>query len=300
MTLESHSIQTQNLEEKHRGTTEKLVRTTEELQVLGESLERDKVEMRKQVAKRDELLSLRWMNWDERASKQRKVADLKERLAQADVQFRSCGKKSFFEAHAHVKDIIEKLRISVHPEDQLTAKNYFGILIENIIGVPEEYWTATEVAGGAKLFFHVVKNRSTGLRIMKEFNKGRCRGEILLLVEDDLVERDRIPTELIKTNRTERLLDKIEFRECAQKSVMYTFGNYILCRDFGDVKREKRHKVKYVTLDGDVVTGDGVMTGEAGVDQCLDYMLLLSTVLQVVIGIIRALSFGYKRRDLAF
>ena len=144
---------------------------------------------------------------------------------------------------------------------QLLNANLPGIIdiVGNLGKTKQEYKTAIEIAGGNRLNYVVVKRTEDGIRAidyLKRNRLGRCTF---------------LPLDRIKGNEGKiinedgvigRAVDLVEFDEKYRDIFNYVFGNTIIVRDiYTATELSKKYRLRFVSLDGDVVEPSGAMVG---------------------------------------
>ncbi len=132
-------------------------------------------------------------------------------------------------------------------------------IVGNLGRTKEEYKKAIEVAGGQRLNYIVVNTAENAVRAIK------------YLKENNLGRATFLPLDRIEGRRSEKILEKgvigraidlVDFDERYRKVFEYVFGNTVIVDNIDTAKElSKKYKVRFVTLDGDVVEPSGVMIG---------------------------------------
>jgi len=239
---------------------EKLRRTRSSLEGKRNDGKQLKIEIRNLLGQRNQLQAQQCKIWEEKAKKVCKLEDVSDQLSGMEMCLKSFGGK-YYTSYSYVKEIITMFSASADPEDRLAAQNYLGILLEVIESVEKGSRLAVEAAGGKKFFYHVVKTRASGLRILKEFNRREAPGEVVFLSEDTLQDPPTIPSDDVSCINSKPLLSWISYNSCATRAVKHAFGYYIAVRDIADVT-SRSGKFNYVSLGGDILKSNGPITGK--------------------------------------
>lgn len=129
----------------------------------------------------------------------------------------------------------------------------------NLGKTKNEYKIAIDVAGGGRLNHIVVKRIDDGIRainFLKKNNLGRAT----------FLPLDRIkgyePRYINEDGVIGRAVDLVEFKEEYRNLFNYIFGNTVVVENI-DIAKElsKKHKVRFVSLEGDVIESSGALVG---------------------------------------
>ncbi|WP_456375140.1 chromosome segregation protein SMC [Methanocaldococcus sp.] len=133
-------------------------------------------------------------------------------------------------------------------------------IVGNLGKTKVEYKTAIEVAAGNRLNYIVVKRIDDAVRAIK-YLKERKLGRATFLPLDRIEGREA--DYIDEDGVIGRAIDLVEFDEKYKKIFEYVFGNTVIVKniDVAKVLSEKYRKVRFVTLDGEVIEPSGVLRG---------------------------------------
>ncbi|ACX72405.1 chromosome segregation protein SMC [Methanocaldococcus vulcanius M7] len=169
----------------------------------------------------------------------------------------------YIKENARIKAIkeMEELSIDRTIKEILNAKLPGVIDIVGNLGKTKiEYKTAIEVSAGNRLNYLVVKRMEDAVRAIK-YLKERKLGRATFLPMDRIEGRETVF--INEKGVVGRAIDLVEFDEKYRDVFEYVFGNTVIVENI-DVAKElskKYRKVRFVTLDGDVIEPSGVMIG---------------------------------------
>ncbi len=132
-------------------------------------------------------------------------------------------------------------------------------IVGNLGKTKNEYKTAIEIAGGGRLNHIVVKRMDDGVRAI-EYLKRNKLGRATFLPMDRI--RGHEPRHINEDGVIGRAVDLVEFKEEYRNIFNYVFGNTIIVKDLETAKNlSKKYKMRFVSLEGDVVEASGAMVG---------------------------------------
>ena len=123
---------------------------------------------------------------------------------------------------------------------------------------PAEYSRAVEAVAGGGLFHCIVRDFRTAETLIDALAQKRL-GRMSFIPLDSIYVKHR---EYHPPAGVEPLLGKLEFPEEVERAVRFVFGNAMVADDTDLIRTyQERERVRCVTLDGDVFTGKGVVSG---------------------------------------
>ncbi|WP_292459976.1 chromosome segregation protein SMC [Methanothermococcus sp.] len=132
-------------------------------------------------------------------------------------------------------------------------------IVGNLGKTKNKYKTAIEIAGGGRLNHIVVKRMDDGARAIKYLKRNKL-GRATFLPMDRI--RGNEPRHINEEGIIGRAVDLVEFKEEYRNIFNYVFGNTIIVKDLETAKNlSKKYKVRFVSLEGDVVEASGAMVG---------------------------------------
>ncbi|AEH06197.1 chromosome segregation protein SMC [Methanothermococcus okinawensis] len=132
-------------------------------------------------------------------------------------------------------------------------------IVGNLGKTKNEYKTAIEIAGGGRLNHIVVKRMDDGARAI-EYLKRNKLGRATFLPMDRI--KGYEPKHINENGVIGRAVDLVEFNEEYRNIFNYVFGNTIVVKDLETAKNlSKKYKVRFVSLEGDVMEASGAMVG---------------------------------------
>ncbi|UXM84568.1 chromosome segregation protein SMC [Methanococcus aeolicus] len=188
----------------------------------------------------------------------KKLEDEKKELQRSrDLYYSEYAKEN-----AKIKALKEMKKFNVNSTIQniLDAKLPGVIDIAGNLGkTKNEYKTAIEIAGGGRLNNIVVKRMDDGARAINYLKKNNL-GRATFLPLDRI--RGYEPKHIKGDGVIGRAVDLVEFKEEYRTLFNYIFGSSIIVENLNIAKElSKIHKVRFVSLDGDVVEASGAMVG---------------------------------------
>lgn len=150
-------------------------------------------------------------------------------------------------------------KVLENPDDPAIGE-YMGMLIDHL-QVPDVLTTALGAALGKKLFTHLVRSCSATTTLLRKFYALKTRGYVGFQALDKTAVQDRLPE--VKGPEVRRLLDMVECTNSDLAPLLpHWLGKWLLCESLKDAQdASRRHKVNCVTLEGDIVSAKGAMTG---------------------------------------
>ncbi|ELP89408.1 structural maintenance of chromosome protein, putative [Entamoeba invadens IP1] len=149
-----------------------------------------------------------------------------------------------------------------------STTKYFGMVAENIT-CKDELYTAVEAIGGNGLFYCLVDTDETAMKLIEVLDEKKI-GRMSFIPLNQVRDKDEMENSSRSENgegseneTNKRLIIKeLEFSDEIRKGVQFVFGNAILCNTAEEaMEYQKEHKNRCVTIDGDVLSGKGVVTG---------------------------------------
>ncbi|EHP89579.1 chromosome segregation protein SMC [Methanotorris formicicus] len=133
-------------------------------------------------------------------------------------------------------------------------------IVGNLGKTKPEYQTAIEIAAGNRLNFIVVKRMEDGARAI-EYLKRRNLGRATFLPLDRIEGREA--DYLYDDGVVGRAIDLVVFDEKYRNVFNYVFGNTIIVENLDVAKKlsKKYKRIRFVTLEGDVIEPSGAMVG---------------------------------------
>jgi chromosome segregation protein len=204
-----------------------------ELEDIGVELEYSKQQLKKLEEEKKELQRSRDLYYSEYAKENAKIKALKE---------------------------MKKFNVNSTIQNILDAKLPGVIDIAGNLGkTKNEYKTAIEIAGGGRLNNIVVKRMDDGARAINYLKKNNL-GRATFLPLDRI--RGYEPKRIKGDGVIGRAVDLVEFKEEYRTLFNYIFGSSVIVENLNIAKElSKIHKVRFVSLDGDVVEASGAMVG---------------------------------------
>ncbi|KAL7714579.1 Structural maintenance of chromosomes protein [Entamoeba marina] len=155
--------------------------------------------------------------------------------------------------------------VSEHGLNDKSTK-FFGLVAENIKSSPELH-TAIEAAAGNSLLYCIVDTDETAATLINQLEENKL-GRMSFIPLNRVVKKMKSiePTEKVKC-----LIDQLEFSDEIKSAIQFVFGNTMICNTAQDcIEFQTQEKVRCVTVDGDVLSGKGVVTGGYRNDGILD------------------------------
>ncbi|ACV24686.1 chromosome segregation protein SMC [Methanocaldococcus fervens] len=206
-------------------------------------------------------LELENLNVDIEFSK-KKIKELEEKKKELQSKLDELHAE-YVKENARIKALKEMEDISVDKTiREILNANLPGVIdiVGNLGKTKIEYKKAIEVAAGNRLNHIVVKRMEDGVRAIK-YLKERKLGRATFLPLDRIEGREA--EYIYEDGVIGRAIDLVEFDEKYRKIFEYVFGNTVVVENI-DIAKElakKYRKVRFVTLDGDVIEPSGVMVG---------------------------------------
>ncbi|AAB99663.1 TPA: chromosome segregation protein SMC [Methanocaldococcus jannaschii] len=169
----------------------------------------------------------------------------------------------YVKENARIKALKEMEELSMDRAiREILNANLPGIIdiVGNLGKTKIEYKTAIEVAAGNRLNHIVVKRMDDAVRAIK-YLKERKLGRATFLPLDRIEGREAYYID--EDGVIGRAIDLVEFDEKYRRVFEYVFGNTVVVENI-DIAKElakKYRKVRFVTLDGDVIEPSGAMIG---------------------------------------
>jgi len=142
----------------------------------------------------------------------------------------------------------------------ITDRQCFGTVLENLSLTDSKYQSCVEMAAQNALFHVIVDTDETSARIVQALEQQKC-GRLTFLPLSRLSPRpvaDSIASDDVRS----LLSDCIQHDPAVKVAMLHVFGQKWLARS-SDIAAEvcRRHEVDVVTLDGDLCSSKGAMTG---------------------------------------
>jgi chromosome segregation protein len=130
--------------------------------------------------------------------------------------------------------------------------------VARLISVPARYSVAVEVSAGRQLQNVVVDSSATAVSCIRQLKAGKI-GRAKFLPLDRLQAQQKLP---LPSGAIGWLSDLIKYDGRYSAVVSYMFGRTACVQDIEVANRiVKSHRVRMITLDGDLVEASGAMTG---------------------------------------
>lgn len=143
---------------------------------------------------------------------------------------------------------------------KLDDDNVYGT-IQDLMSVDDRYWTAVQTAIGSHLTDVVVEDRDTAIKCinyLKENNKGRAR--VLPLTKLKTYKKSSSASKACKKPGViDFAINLVDYDQQYAAAFKYVFRDTIISEDLEAVK--ELSNVRAVTLDGDLMSKGGAMTG---------------------------------------
>ncbi|GAB6033534.1 Structural maintenance of chromosomes protein 3 [Chamberlinius hualienensis] len=224
-----------------------------EMQVMDRTL-RDPIaqnDLAQQIQKKDELMNQRRVLQREQQDLQEEMDILKRKLNTIETNL---FKKRCFN-YKSVKAILSIMSDSGVPIEE----EYHSLVLDHI-QCSEAFNVAVDIVGGAKMFYHIVETDHFATLLTRCFNLQRVNGSI------NMIAMNRVQLPILNTNiqtnvRTRPLIDHLTFDPKFARVMKAVFGRAMLCDKLPPFQDVKGSGWNFVTLDGDLLTSKGALSG---------------------------------------
>jgi structural maintenance of chromosome 3 (chondroitin sulfate proteoglycan 6) len=203
--------------------------------------------------KRIQLMDVRKDAFKKRESLNELLADLRE----LQNQTRSNMYRSMPRATAMG---LRNLHTVVEQEGLVVGEQYFGMVMENMTLKDPKFQTAIERSAQNALFHVIVDTDATAARLMKRLEQGRLGRVTFLPLNQLRVNRN---TRYPQSNVVAPILQTcIDYDPKVEKAMLHVFDKKLLAKTTEDAAEwSEKVRMDAVTLDGDVCTRRGAMSG---------------------------------------
>ncbi|KJE90720.1 cohesin complex subunit [Capsaspora owczarzaki ATCC 30864] len=200
------------------------------------------------VRARDDAMNRRKALWQQDASKDAEMENLRADFAKADRNLQGTMSKSLAQAIEAIERIAREKNISgVH-----------GPLIE-LFQCEEVFHTCVEVTAGNSLFNIVVDNDEIASKLISAMNAEKISGRVTFMPLNRL---DPKPVSYPKTKDALPLVDKLQYHPMFKGAIMQIFNKTLICRTMDVASTLAREaKLDCITLEGDQAHRKGALTG---------------------------------------
>jgi len=232
---------------------ETLGHTSEQAKTVAEEAEKQLVETReREKAQRAEM---------ERRTEQFSNLNAKRSGLESRLLTLKDLEKSFAGAFAGVQAVMK-----AHQGGESLCRDIRGMAAD-LMSVPSEYATAIETALGAQTQ-DVIVSSARGAQDCIEYLKRNRAGRATFLPMDRIQPRRRLPLDVANLPGAHgEAVDLIEFDETYRSVMEYLLAGVLIAENIDtarELSREKARGVRIVTLDGEVISPHGAMTGGQG------------------------------------
>ncbi|CAL8112932.1 unnamed protein product [Orchesella dallaii] len=236
--------------EKLENIRENLACCGSQIRVINQSLEDYRIQ---QCSAKTELDAI----WRDVSEVDQKLGQQKERVARLEDECKKCYGSAVLEGWKGVRKVVDDLRNAGCFQE--VVEGYYGLLTE-YLECDSNLDTAIEAAGGKKLVYHIVQSKDVAKIILREFNARKLRGEVNFLPIDDLT--FNVPTLPQDLRFAKPLISTIQYDTKVVRVVEFVLGKTLLCDSLDTATTMMRqYKLQCVTIDGEMVSKVGVMTG---------------------------------------
>jgi len=260
--VKDKETQIANLEEEIRHTEEEKKKNSDRIQENNMDLQEAKGELDKltsdQLASKahiDEVNAKRQKLWRTEASIQQEKDSLKSEIKSKEHLLNSLIGKAAFHGIESIHKVMQNFREQGRMD---MVDGYKGMLIENF-RCNRSFYTCVQVTAGGKLFNHIVATDRIGTMYLNEMNRLRLPGEVTFLPLNKLEMRD---VQYPQTKDAIPMINKLEYDDDYRVAMRYVFGKTLICRSMEvSTQLARRHQLDCITLEGDVVSRRGALTG---------------------------------------
>lgn len=235
---------TQFTRTKTQKSTTKSQKTTQ-LETLSEQIEGFKKERNTLAEQRREI----WRNLDELSEK---LSDTREEHQKIQSSLRRSTPKATSMGLESLERIVQEENLS---------RNYYGTVMENIELVDPKYRTAVEVAAGNSLFHVVVDTDQTAATLMGRLEREKL-GRVTFLPLNQLRPPQNLRYPQDNSDATPLLSTCLNYPKRVEIAMTHIFGRKLLARSV-DIAHtfSQRYDMDSITLDGDLCSSKGALTG---------------------------------------
>jgi chromosome segregation protein len=243
------------------GSMEDVGSKLEEKNKASEKLDEDIKKMDEEITggeKEMENITTEVMKASERIETTKRITELRAEIDRIKDRIESNSREA-----ERVQNLIERMR-GMEGVEGSPAMNYImktkGVFgrVTDLVDVPAKYRVAVEVGAGSHLKDIIVDTSATAVKCIKYLKTNKVGRERFLPLD----KIQSIGTRFLPANTLGWVSELIGFEPKYKQAMEYIFGT-TACVESIDVAKDimKSHRVRMVSLDGDLVEASGAMTG---------------------------------------
>ena len=206
---------------------------------------------------RDRLQAERSELWRREVTASAAAETAREDAKRAERDLRSAAGRGVLAGINSIETAIDRLR---KQGETSTADGYHGLLMD-CFTCERSLYVAIEVAAGNRLYNHVVENDRVATRLLAVMNKEKLPGEASFLPLSRL-KVSPIDSAIENNSNAMPLLNHIKYDAKYERAIKHVFGQVLVCRTLETATAMAREtKLDCVTLDGDLVSAKGLLSG---------------------------------------
>ncbi|CAL1533668.1 unnamed protein product [Lymnaea stagnalis] len=207
-------------------------------------------------ADKDAQQNIRNTLWRQENTLQQQVQTTTEELNKRIQGLRSLTGKGLLNGIDSIQKVLQSFREqNKYPE---VIDGFHGLLIE-AFECEKVYYTCVEVTAGSRLFHHIVDTDRTGTILLKEMNRLHLAGEVTFMPLNRLENRD---TYYPNNPDAVPMIKNLNYDPIFDPAMKHVFGKTMISRNMEvGTQNARTQNLDYITLEGDIVSRRGTLTG---------------------------------------